>query len=549
MYVANEFLAKMNSQIATLDWVVIVGYLLGLIAFSAFLGLRQSSRGDYYVADHKMGAVPIAISVMATQCSTNSILGAPAFVAFAVGGGLGWLQYELAVPLAMIVVMTFFLPLFQRLRVISIYEYLERRFDLKTRLLLSGLFQVIRAFATAVTVYGIATVIVLITDLSFFYSVVLLGVVTVLYDVLGGIRAVVYSDVIQMFVLVSVLIFLVVLLSSEAGGPIALLSEFDPQRTQALNFQKHGLGDGEDFAFWPMLIGGFFLYVSYYGCDQSQVQRMLCAKSVAQGRMALVINGLLRFPVVLLYCFLGVGIGVYAATNTEFIGLLPLNGDKPNFNLAVPLYMLEQLPVGAVGLALVALFAAAMSSLDSVINSLSATTMDDFVRRFCGNGGWSDATELFFSRILTVVWGAVILTLSFFVADIASTILVAINKIGSLINGPVLAVFFLGIFSTRTTGTGACTGLLLGFILNLSLWQFAPSISWLWWNVFGFIATCVSAFLISHLAAKMRLDPAPPPQAGVNGNVGVAYLSLGWASAALSLIAWFVMLLALLLLF
>jgi len=276
---------------------------------------------------------------------------------------------------------------------------------------------------------------------------------------------------------------------------------------------------------------------------------MLCAKSVAQGRMALVINGLLRFPVVLLYCFLGVGIGVYAATNTEFIGLLPLNGDKPNFNLAVPLYMLEQLPVGAVGLALVALFAAAMSSLDSVINSLSATTMDDFVRRFCGNGGWSDATELFFSRILTVVWGAVILTLSFFVADIASTILVAINKIGSLINGPVLAVFFLGIFSTRTTGTGACTGLLLGFILNLSLWQFAPSISWLWWNVFGFIATCVSAFLISHLAAKMRLDPAPPPQAGVNGNVGVAYLSLGWASAALSLIAWFVMLLALLLLF
>ena len=482
MYVANEFLAKMNSQIATLDWVVIVGYLAGLIAFSAFLGLRQSSRGDYYVADHKMGAVPIAISVMATQCSTNSILGAPAFVAFAVGGGLGWLQYELAVPLAMIVVMTFFLPLFQRLRVISIYEYLERRFDLKTRLLLSGLFQVIRAFATAVTVYGIATVIVLITDLSFFYSLVLLGVVTVLYDVLGGIRAVVYSDVIQMFVQVSVLIFLVVLLSSEAGGPIALLSEFDPQRTQALNFQKHGLGDGEDFAFWPMLIGGFFLYVSYYGCDQSQVQRMLCAKSVAQGRMALVINGLLRFPVVLLYCFLGVGIGVYAATNTEFIGLLPLNGDKPNFNLAVPLYMLEQLPVGAVGLALVALFAAAMSSLDSVINSLSATTMDDFVRRFCGNGGWSDATELFFSRILTVVWGAVILTLSFFVADIASTILVAINKIGSLINGPVLAVFFLGIFSTRTTGTGACTGLLLGFILNLSLWQFAPSISWLWWT-------------------------------------------------------------------
>jgi len=549
MYVVNELLAEMNSQIATLDWIVIVSYLVGLILFGALLGLRQSSRSDYYVAGHKMGAVPIAISVMATQCSTNSILGAPAFVAFAVGGGLVWLQYELALPLAMIAVMTFFLPLFQRLRVISIYEYLERRFDLKTRLLLSGLFQIIRAFATAVTVYGIATVIALITDLSFFYSVVLLGVVTVSYDVLGGIRAVVYSDVIQMFVLVSVLIFLVTLLTTEAGGLKVLLSEFDPQRTNALNFHQHGLGDGEDFAFWPMLIGGFFLYVSYYGCDQSQVQRMLCAKSVAQGRLALVLNGLLRFPVVLLYCFLGVGIGVYAANNADFIGLLPLNGDAPNFNLVVPVFMLEHLPVGAVGLALVALFAAAMSSLDSVINSLSATTMDDFVRRFRCSSQWSDATELFYSRILTVFWGAVTLTLSFFVADIATTILVAINKIGSLINGPVLAVFFLGIFTTRTTGTGACAGLLLGFILNLSLWQFMPSVSWLWWNVFGFFATCVSAWLISHLAAKTRSASGPPVHAEADDFLEFAHLSSNWAIAVLSLMGWFVVLLALLLQF
>lgn len=539
----------MNIQIAMLDWIVIVGYLIGLIVFSAWLGFRQSSRGDYYVADHKMGAVPIAISVMATQCSTNSILGAPAFVAFAVGGGLVWLQYELALPLAMIVVMTFFLPLFQRLRVISIYEYLERRFDLKTRLLLSGLFQLIRAFATAVTVYGIATVIGLITGLSFFYSVVLLGVVTVLYDVLGGIRAVVYSDVMQMFVLVLVLIFLVVLLTTEAGGLSALLSEFDPQRIRALNFNQHGLGDGQDFAFWPMLFGGFFLYVSYYGCDQSQVQRMLCAKSVAQGRLALVINGLLRFPLVLLYCLLGVGIGVYATNNTEFIGLLPLNGDEPNFNLAVPVFMLEQLPVGAVGLALVALFAAAMSSLDSVINSLSASTMDDFVRRFRGNKDWDDATELTYSRLLTVFWGAATLIMSFFVADIATTILVAINKVGSLINGPVLAVFALGICSTRTTGTGACAGLLLGFILNLSLWQFAPSISWLWWNVFGFIATCVSAWLVSHLAVNILSEPGPSLRAEANGNSGVVKLSIEWALAALLLMAWFGVLMALLLQF
>ena len=163
----------MSSQLATLDWIVIFVYLAGLIGFSAWLSKRQHSRADYYVAGRNTGAVPIAVSIMATQCSSNSILGAPAFVAFAAGGGLIWLQYELAVPLAMMLVMMFMFPLFYRLRLISVYDYLERRFDLKTRLLLSGLFQFVRAFATAVTVYSIAIVIELITGLSFFWSVVL----------------------------------------------------------------------------------------------------------------------------------------------------------------------------------------------------------------------------------------------------------------------------------------------------------------------------------------------------------------------------------------
>ena len=273
----------MAESIHAIDWIIIVVYLFGLIAFSAWLSRSQHSRSDYYVAGRDTGAVPIAVSIMATQCSSNSILGAPAFVAFAAGGGLVWLQYELAVPLAMIVIMVFMLPMFRQLNLISVYDYLERRFDLKTRLLLSGLFQFVRAFATAVTVYSIAIVIELITGLSFFWSVVLLGVVTVIYDVLGGIRAVIYSDVIQMVILVSVLALLLGLFVSQAGGLLAMLDAFPADRREPLDFSSHGLGDGEDFAFWPMLLGGFFLYVSYYGCDQSQVQRELCARNQDEG--------------------------------------------------------------------------------------------------------------------------------------------------------------------------------------------------------------------------------------------------------------------------
>lgn len=503
----------MATSLHLIDWLVIAFYLAGLLAFGLWLSFKQFSRADYYVSGRSMGSVPIAISIMATQCSTNSILGAPAFVAFTVGGGLVWLQYELAVPLAMLAIILFLLPTFHRLQLVSVYEYLERRFDLKTRLVLSALFQLVRAFATAVTIYSIALVVELITGLSFLQAVLILGVITLVYDVLGGIRGVVYSDVIQLGILVGILVIVLSMLIGEAGGLTSMFEAFPRERLATLDFSHHGLGDGHTFAFWPMLFGGFFLYVSYYGCDQSQVQRTLCARTLQESQQALLLNGLLRFPLVLLYCLVGVGIGSYALQSPDFIAALPLNGNQPNYNLVVPQFILEKLPVGMVGLALVALFAAAMSSLDSVLNSLSASTMEDFVRRFHQGPAWSDRQELWISRLITLCWGAVAITFSFFVGDIATSVLEAINKIGSLINGPVLGVFLLGLLTRRSTGTGATAGLMVGFMFNAACWVYLPSLSWLWWNVFG-LAICmsvgyaVSLFVSSNIALKNTQLPA-----------------------------------------
>ncbi len=490
-----------------LDWLVIAIYLIGLLGFCLWLSFRQFSRADYYVSGRSMGAWPIAISIMATQCSTNSILGAPAFVAFTVGGGLVWLQYELAVPLAMFAIIFFLLPTFHRLQLVSIYEYLEGRFDLKTRLILSGLFQFVRAFATAVTIYSIALVIELITGLSFFQAVLILGAITLLYDVLGGIRGVIYSDVIQLTVLAVVLLMILFLLIGEAGGVPEMFHGLPEERLVALDFSHHGLGDGQTFSFWPMLFGGFFLYVSYYGCDQSQMQRTLCANSLQEGQKALMLNGLLRFPLVLIYCLVGVGIGSYALQNPAFIASLPLNGEQPNYNLVVPQYILQNLPIGLVGLALVALFAAAMSSLDSVLNSLSASTMEDFVRRFHTGNTWSESQELWISRLITLVWGIVAIGFSFFVGDIATSVLEAINKIGSLINGPVLGVFLLGLLTRRANGLGATLGLISGFLFNLACWIYWPSLSWLWWNVFGLLVCLVVGYTASYIGSSASVAP------------------------------------------
>ena len=491
----------MSQHLQWLDWAVIAVYLFLLMAMAVWLARQQGSREDYYVGGRSIGAWPIAISVMATQCSTNSILGAPAFVGFSAGGGLLWLQYELAVPLAMLLLILFFVPRLRQLHLVSVYSFLEERFDLSTRLMLSGLFLFVRAFATAVTVYSIALVIDLISGVGFVWAVILLGVFTVVYDTFGGMRGVVYSDVVQMIILVAVLLLVLYGVTQDIGGLKQMWSSVNPARKQTLEFDHHGLGDGYTFAFWPMLLGGLFLYVAYYGCDQSQVQRILSTRSVQQSNKALMLNGLLRFPLVAVYCFVGLALAVYAAQNPAFIQALPLHDEQPQYNLVVPLYMLTHLPAGLVGLGLVALFAAAMSSLDSVINSLSATTMEDFLRRV-RRSPWSARQELWISRAVTVFWGTVTLIMAFYVGDIAPTVLEAINKIGSLANGPILAVFIAGLLLPKVHALGIKTGFVVGILSNLLCWLFLPQVSWLWWNVLGCLFALGCACIVSRVYSQ-----------------------------------------------
>ena len=456
---------------------------------SFFLARGQRTDRDYYLGGNKTAPLPIALSTMATQCSTNSLLGAPAFVAFAAGGGLIWLQYELAVPFAMIILMAVIFPIFRRLNLISLYAYLEKRFDAGTRTVISILFQFLRAFSTGVTVYGISLVLMLCLNIPFWVAVLLLGGVTVLYDVLGGMRAVIWSDVIQTVVLWGAILAAVGVAIQLVGGFSAVFETFDPARLRAVDFASHGLGDGQTFAFWPMLVGGLFLYLSYYGCDQTQAQRELSTRSVEDTNRALFLDGILRFPLVLAYCFLGVCLGAYAVFHPDFVTNLPLNdsGDT-NYNLAVPIFVLTNFPHGLIGLVMAGLFAAAMSSLDSTLNALSALSMQDIVKRF-SKRKFSSRAELVISKLLTVLWGAVCLFFAFFVGDISETIIESVNKIGSLINGPLLAVFLMGMLARRVNGQGATAGLITGLAANLLLWKHAPQISWLWWNVIGFLVS------------------------------------------------------------
>ncbi len=475
-------------MLGALDWTIIALYLIGMLGLGFWLGKEHVSSDDYYVAGRKMSWWSLGISTMATQSSANSFIGIPAFVALASGGGLGWLQYELAVPLAMIFLMIFIVPILRNLKLVSAYEYLEKRFGLKARLFISAVFLISRGVGTAAGLYAAAIVISVALNISITFAVLLLGVVTVVYDTLGGMKGVVISDVIQMGILLGGLAACILFIQfhlSEHG--YTLLQSLPPERFKALDF-SWGLGDNSNVPFWAFLLGGFFLYASYYGVDQSQVQRTLSAKSGDEAKKVLFFNGIFRFPLTLCYLLLGIAsAGIYAITPS-------LQEAVTTPNHLVPEVIKMVLPVGLKGMLLAALLAAAMSSLDSALNSLSAVTMTDFVNRYFPLQ--QARNKLLISKLVTLLWGGFIICFALLV-DRDTPVVVTINKIGSAFYGPLLAAFTLGILTRKTTETSLILGVSAGVVANLCLWLFNINIHWMWWNLWGFVLTILTSEIIN----------------------------------------------------
>jgi SSS family solute:Na+ symporter len=255
-----------------------------------------------------------------------------------------------------------------------------------------------------------------------------------------------------------------------------------------------GISGETNFGFWPMLFGGLFLYMAYYGCDQSQAQRLLAAGSEKDLDRILVMNGLLRFPLVLAYCLLGLALAAYALRHPDFLPGLPQTAaGAPNLNLVFPSFVLREFAPGFAGLAIVGLFAAAMSSIDSALNSLSASTLEDFgpAQGHYAAQEFTRAERRRFvaSKMTTLVWGVFAVGFSFSVEHIASTLLEAINKVGSMVNGPLLGLFAIAVVLPRIGAPPAVAAFVAGIGCNAALWLFMPKLSWLWWNVVGCLVT------------------------------------------------------------
>lgn len=501
-----------------LDFSIIGLYMVFFLGMGFFFKDNKDAK-DYFLGGRSMGWFPLSLSTMATQLSAISFISAPAFVGLKLNGGMKWLTFEFAVPIAMIVIMLFVIPPLFRSGVVSIYEFIERRFSSSTRLILSVVFQISKALGTGVMVYTIAIILQAVLDIDYVYTVLIISAITIVYSWQGGMKAVVWGDAIQMVLLFGGLIICTIYgwqLLQDNGG---LAQGFDPARLEVINFNM-GLGDGGEYGIWPMIFGGFFLYVSYYGCDQSQAQRMLSAKNEKTIRQLLLANGLLRFPVVLVYCTMGLFIGglltvapdfmadIGAATQKHFPTDYAATGYKAD--LMIPVFITKYLPHGFIGILMVAILSAAMSSLSSTVNSLSAVSVEDFFNR--GKEKLSAKRYMVLSKVSVVFWGVVCIACSFLFGGSKSAVIEIINAIGSVFYGPVLVTFLLAIFSKKVNHIGMNVGIITAVIINL---MFSKTIQglfhidlgfdifWIWLNVTGVVISLVMAFVVSALTPSV----------------------------------------------
>tara|TARA_B100001996_G_scaffold146990_1_gene111983 strand:+ start:1407 stop:3008 length:1602 start_codon:yes stop_codon:yes gene_type:complete len=492
-----------------IDYFIITLYLIGVLGIG-YIFKKNKSSNDYFLGGRTIGWGPLTLSTMATQLSAISFISAPAFVGLKDGGGLQWLTFEFGVPLAMAFLMVAIVPTLYKSGVVSVYEYLENRFDASSRLLISIVFQISRSVAAGVMIYTMALILQSTINVDFWISILIIGLITLFYSFQGGMKAVIWGDVIQMIILFIGIIVCLFFGLNELGGIENFLNNVDKERVMAVDFSKWGINNqnnNDEFGFWPMVIGGFFLYASYYGTDQTQSQRLLSAKDIKTVKKLLFANAFFRFPITLIYCIMGLILGTLffqdisfqeSVNNIYISNIDSLEGKKAD--LMVPVFIINYLPNGLIGILIIAIMSAAMSSLSSAINSLSAVTMEDFVRRF--NPKISDRRYVYNSRIFSLFWGLVCLFFAFLTGNIEGTVIEVINKIGSVFYGPILGAFILAIMTKNTHALGANIGIVFGVVLNIYLWLYVPEIFWFWWNAIGCFTTVSIGIIFSHLIKR-----------------------------------------------
>lgn len=505
-----------------IDWIVLFATLLTIVLYGAWKTRKNNNLESYLKGNNSEGWATIGLSIMATQASAITFLSTPGQ---AYESGMGFIQFYFGLPLAMVIISVFILPIYYRLKVYTAYQYLEQRFDVRVRAFTAFLFLVSRGLAAGITIYAPAIILSAVLGWNLQLTCLLIGGLVIIYTVSGGSRAVSLTQKWQMGVIMGgmFLAFYYVLqsfpetLSFSEGVDIAgQLGKMEIIDLSVDPKNKYTLLSG--------LTGGLFLFVSYFGTDQSQVQRYLGGKSLKQSRMGLMFNGLLKIPMQFFILFIGVMVFVsfqfnkppvifnntgVKVTKEQSVKLAEIESEydvvfdskrdlllennpenvvqiqglqaqqdsirkvyktelikyKPDYvekdsDYIFITFVLDFLPVGLIGLLLAVIFSAAMSSTAGELNALAATTTIDFYKKFWSKSD-DEKKDLKTSKLLTVGWGVLAIIIAL-TAGLFENLIQLVNILGSLFYGTILGVFLLAFFFKKVGATASFIGAIVG---------------------------------------------------------------------------------------
>ena len=548
---------------SNLDFFVFTSILLSITFYGIYKNYQNKNLKSYILGDKSLSWSTIGLSVMATQASAITFISTPGQ---GYSEGMSFIQNYFGMPLALIIVSIFFIPRYYGSKVYTAYQYLEERFDLKVRTLTSFFFLLQRGFQSGITIYAPSIILTAILGWDITPTVIFVGLLVILYTVLGGSRAVSYTQKYQMYVILSGLIIAFYYINSYILDQVTFSKSIDIikmfNKNNAISFS---FDPGEKYTIWTGLLGGFFLSLSYFGTDQSQVSRYINAKDKKESRIGLMFNAILKIPFQFFILYIGVLLFVFYSVyqppvnfnnslidfqlknnpellesvqeeskiiyddkkelimNSEMDKSMIITKDKELVMSRKQLeddalksgftydrsetdfiflhFILNYLPQGLIGLMIALILSAAMSSTSAEISALSAITTIDIYKRFV-NKSKNAKNDVEMSKLFTLLWGLISIIVALFFAQ-QENLIESINIIASLLYGNVLGIFLLAFFLKKIKSSNVFIGSIVSQITVFAMYFIlGKSIGYLWFNLIGTVLTCLFSIIFYNIQSK-----------------------------------------------
>lgn len=490
----------------TLDLIIIFGYLIGITLFGVLYSGKQETTQDYFVGDRSVPWWAIAMSIVATETSTITFISVPG-VAFAKNGNFEFLQLVFGYMLGRVVISLLFIPMYFKGELFTVYQLLGDRFGEKVKMLASSLFVIMRNIADGIRLLLTAIVLAAVyvafvpdanPNTIIVLSIILLGVVMIIFTFYGGMEAVIWVEVVQLVIYIGGAIAAAWVILNQIDGGFSKVLEIGSQYNK-FQFLDFSLNFTKTYTFWGGLIGGCFLTMSTHGTDQYLVQRYLCTDKPASASFALLSSGAVVLGQFIGFLFIGVLLfAYYQPFNAPEYSQIGIEGSKlaatfpfTGGDQVFPDFITKHMPSGLSGLVVAAIFAAALSSS---LNSIAATAINDLYKPFAKDK--SDKHLLKMASILTVIVGIVQILVAIAVKDAGQSALNQALAVASLINGPVLGVFLVGTFVKKANQTCALIAMSVSISVMLYIY-FGTKIAFPWYAVIGSLTTLIVASLVS----------------------------------------------------